>query len=98
MKKYRYITLMEKPMIKNLAAEWFHSKWGIPKEEYMEYMNAYLNKETEYGWYLCLDGEKIVAGLGVIEMIFITEKILRQMYVLFIQKKNTAVKELLGIY
>ncbi len=31
-------------------------------------------------------------------MIFITEKILRQMYVLFIQKKNTAVKELLGIY
>ena len=30
-------------------------------------MEAYLNKETEYGWYLCLDGEKIVGGLGVIE-------------------------------
>ena len=74
MKKYRYITLMEKPMIKNLAAEWFHSKWGIPKEEYMEYMNAYLNKETEYGWYLCLDGEKIVAGLGVIENDFHNRK------------------------
>ena len=54
-------------MIKDLAAEWFHSKWGIPKEAYMECMSAYLNKETEYGWYLCLDGEKIVAGLGVIE-------------------------------
>ena len=36
MKEYRYITLMEKPMIKDLAAEWFHSKWGIPKEAYME--------------------------------------------------------------
>lgn len=41
MKDYRYITLMEKPMIKDLAAEWFHSKWGIPKEAYMECMNAY---------------------------------------------------------
>ena len=23
-----------------------------------QYINAYLEKETEYGWYLCLDGEK----------------------------------------
>ena len=74
MKKYRYITLMEKPMIKNLAAEWFQSKWGIPKEAYMECMNAYLNKETEYGWDLCLDGEKIVAGLGGIENDFHNRK------------------------
>lgn len=61
-------------MIKDLAAEWFHSKWGIPKEAYMECMSAYLNKETEYGWYLCLDGEKIVAGLGVIENDFHNRK------------------------
>lgn len=74
MKKYSYITLMEKPMIKDLAAEWFHCKWGIPKEAYRECMNAYLNKETAYGWYLCLDGEKIVAGLGVIENDFHNRK------------------------
>ena len=43
MKEYRYITLVEKPMIKDLAAEWFHSKWGIPKEAYMECMSEYLN-------------------------------------------------------
>ena len=67
MKEYRYITLMEEPMLKDAAASWFHSKWGVPKEAYLECMNAYLNRETEYGWYLCLDGEKIVAGLGVIE-------------------------------
>jgi len=30
-------------------------------------MDAYLNKETKNGWYLCLDGEKIVGGLGVID-------------------------------
>ena len=67
MKEYRYITLREYPAIKELAAEWFHSKWGVPKDAYLECMEAYLKKETEYGWYLCLDGEKIVGGLGVIE-------------------------------
>ena len=30
-------------------------------------MEAYLNHETEYGWYLCLDKERIIGGLGVIE-------------------------------
>ena len=33
----------------------------------MECMEAYLSGGTEYGWYLCLDGENIVAGLGVID-------------------------------
>jgi len=67
MKEYSYITLMEKPEIKDVAASWFHSKWGVPKEAYLECMDAYLNKETDNGWYLCLDGEKIVGGLGVID-------------------------------
>lgn len=67
MKEYRYITLREEPSFEDTAAEWFHSKWGIPKEAYLECMDAYLNGETEYGWYLCLDEEKIVAGMGVIE-------------------------------
>lgn len=30
-------------------------------------MNDYLDGATEYGWYLCMDGDKIVGGLGVIE-------------------------------
>lgn len=67
MKKYEYITLREAPTIKEQAAEWFHSKWCVPKEAYLECINAYLNKETEYGWYLCLDDEKIIGGLGVID-------------------------------
>ena len=49
------------------AAGWFHSKWHVPTEAYLECMDAYLKGETEYGWYLCLDGEKIVDGMGVIE-------------------------------
>lgn len=64
---YKYIVLRELPSIKGRAAEWFHSKWRIPKEAYLECMEAYLNGETDYGWYLCLDGGKIIAGMGVIE-------------------------------
>lgn len=67
MKEYRYITLREEPTIKEVAAEWFHNKWGIPTEAYLECMDAYLLKETEYGWYLCLDGNQIIGGMGVIE-------------------------------
>ena len=67
MKAYRYITLREEPGKKDEAAEWFHSKWHVPKKAYLECMEAYLSWETEYGWYLCLDGERIAGGLGVIE-------------------------------
>ncbi len=64
---FTYITLRERPQLKNYASEWFHSKWYVPKQAYLERMEAYINSETEYGWYLCMDGEKIVGGLGVIE-------------------------------
>ncbi len=74
MKGYRYITLRQEPEMKDVAANWFHSKWGVPKEAYLECMEAYLNGKTEYGWYLCLDGEKIVAGMGVIENDFHNRK------------------------
>ena len=63
---YKYIVLKEMPSIKERAAEWFHSKWGVPTEAYLECMEEFLNGETDYGWYLCLDGDRIIAGLGVI--------------------------------
>lgn len=67
MSDYKYTNLAEIPSIKDKAAEWFHSKWGVPKEAYLECMDAFLNGETDYGWYLCLDNNKIIAGMGVIE-------------------------------
>ena len=66
MKELKYITLRDKPELKDVAASWFNSKWGVPKEAYLECMNDYLNGETEYGWYLCLCGDEIVGGMGVI--------------------------------
>ena len=67
MQTYTYIKLRERPEWKQAAAEWFHSKWNVPTEAYLDCMNDYLSGKTEYGWYLCLDGDKIVGGMGVIE-------------------------------
>lgn len=67
MENYTYIKLRERPELKDTAADWFHSKWGVPTEAYLGCMNAYLSGETEYGWYLCLDKDKIIGGMGVIE-------------------------------
>ncbi len=53
--------------MKDYAAQWFHGKWGVPTDAYLSCMEAYINHETELGWYLCLDGQKIVGGMGVIE-------------------------------
>lgn len=66
-KTLTYITLREQPELMDTAAQWFHSKWGVPKEAYLACMQDYLSGETELGWYLCLDGGKIVGGMGVIE-------------------------------
>lgn len=57
----------QRPELSDLAAAWFHSKWGVPQEAYAECIKNYVNRDTELGWYLALDDDKIVAGLGVIE-------------------------------
>ena len=62
-----YVTLRQRPELRDAGALWFHDRWGVPEEAYRACMEAYLKGETEYGWYLCLDGERIVGGLGVID-------------------------------
>ena len=74
MTEYEYITLRECPSLEDAAAEWFSNKWGIPKAAYLECMQDYLHGKCEYGWYLCLCGGEIVAGLGVIENDFHNKK------------------------
>ena len=67
MSEYKIVTLRERKDLADKAAHWFHGKWGVPVEAYKECIDAYISNETEYGWYLCLDGEKIIGGMGVIE-------------------------------
>ena len=57
---YEIVRLKDKPEIKERAAQWFHEKWGIPLEAYIESMNDCLTKRSpvpqwlenrsEYGW------------------------------------------------
>lgn len=67
MSEYQYIKLTDRPELKDTAAEWFHNKWGVPKEAYLKCMDGYLCGATKNGWYLCLCEDRIVGGLGVIE-------------------------------
>ena len=62
-----YVSLRQRPELVLAAAEWFHEKWGVPAEAYLDCMEAYLDKKTENGWYLCLFEGQIVGGLGVID-------------------------------
>ena len=62
-----FISLRERPEMMEAAAAWFHEKWGVPAAAYLERMGPYLSGESDYGWYLCLDGRRIVGGLGVID-------------------------------
>lgn len=75
--KYTFVTLRECPHLIDAAAKWFHKKWGVPIETYLDCMNAYISKKTEYGWYLCLDGNNIIGGMGVIENDFHERKDLK---------------------
>lgn len=65
---YKIISLENNPIMKNACAKWFHEKWGVPIEAYMESMNECLTHKNAYPqWYVAMDGEKIIGGLGVIE-------------------------------
>lgn len=50
------------------AAKWFHSKWGVLEEAYLESMeNAKITQTGVPAWYVVLDKGEIVAGFGIIE-------------------------------
>lgn len=65
---YNIIKIRENAHLVEKCAIWFNSKWGIPKEAYLESMNECIKNEGAVPqWYVALEGEKIVGGLGVIE-------------------------------
>lgn len=66
--QYQIIRLIDAPQWKILAAQWFHEKWGVPEEAYLESMDACLAKAGPVPqWYLAVAGERILGGMGVIE-------------------------------
>ena len=60
---YSVISLIERPDLKDRLADWFHQKWEIPKDAYLESMEECLGgKGPVPQWYAVLDEEKIIAG------------------------------------
>ena len=68
MKQYEILKISEHRELLEHAAAWFHSKWGIPEQAYADSMKECLAGNSPVPqWYVILDGEKIIGGLGVIE-------------------------------
>jgi len=68
MKDFTIVKIKEHPELLLEAAEWFHQKWKIPIEAYIQSMEECINSTASVPqWYIVCDGRKIVAGIGVIE-------------------------------
>ena len=78
MDEIRYVKLRQQPALKARAAAWFHEKWGIPLQAYLQSMDECLRSEAPVPqWYLAMTGDTIVGGMGVIENDFHDRKDLR---------------------
>lgn len=72
---YEIIRLIDKPEMKEQMAQWFHEKWKIPLEAYSESMEDCLNKKISIPqWYVAIENNRIIGGLGVIENDFHARK------------------------
>ena len=66
--EYSLVPLRDRPDMLPQAAAWFHQKWSVPLEVYRESMEECLaGKGPVPQWYLALEGDRIVGGMGVIE-------------------------------
>ncbi len=65
---YEIIKIRENADMIDRCATWFNQAWGIPKQAYLDSMNECVeNKGAVPQWYVALDKDKIIGGLGVIE-------------------------------
>ena len=71
----RIIRLIDQPEMKVQMAQWFHEKWSVPLDAYVESMDDCLTgKNPVPQWYVAIEGERIIGGSGVIENDFHNRK------------------------
>ena len=62
------IRLTNRPDLKEQMARWFHEKWGVPLEAYLESMTDCLEGHKAVPqWYAVIENDRIIGGSGVIE-------------------------------
>lgn len=65
-KSYKIVKLSNRKELKEKAAEWFSKKWGVPDETYLESIDASFAAVVP-SWYICMEDDRIIAGMGVID-------------------------------
>ncbi|MBE6619967.1 MAG: GNAT family N-acetyltransferase [Ruminococcaceae bacterium] len=64
----KIVKLTDRPEMKESMATWFHQKWGIPREAYQDSMDTCLeSKGAVPAWYVAMQDDRIIGGVGVIE-------------------------------
>lgn len=72
---YEIIRLSDRPELAGQCALWFSEKWGIPLSAYEESMaQCIAQKSPVPQWYVALEGDRIIGGMGVIENDFHSRK------------------------
>lgn len=65
---YDIANLSTMPERKTELAGWFHEKWGVPVEAYLESMDeSLLANGTVPQWYAAVENGRFIGGAGVIE-------------------------------
>ncbi len=73
--EYSLIRLTDRLEVKAQAAAWFHAKWGVPEQAYLDSMDDALREAGPVPqWYLVLESSRIIGGMGVIENDFHARK------------------------
>lgn len=75
MDNYEIVRITDRPELLEQMAQWFHEKWGIALSAYRESMeDAIRSRMIVPQWYAAMEGDKIIAGMGVIENDFHVRK------------------------
>lgn len=65
---YQILRLTDAPDRHEQAAQWFHQKWNIPYAAYWESMTECLARKAAVPqWYMAIEDDRIIGGIGVIE-------------------------------
>lgn len=73
--EYQIVRLIDKPEMKEQMAKWFHEKWNVPLQAYLDSMEDCLSRTNPIPqWYVAVEDSRIIGGLGVIENDFHNRK------------------------
>ena len=61
------IKISESPELLQTAAKWFSEKWRVPLSAYVESMEDSFTAESVPQWYVAIEEDRIIGGIGVIE-------------------------------